>query len=72
MNLGRAIDAIAAKYPEWPHGDGYVCKNQDVSVCGAAGELYHPLSGRVMSISSTEPCAQLYFATLLEKVRCSR
>ena len=64
--LGGSIDAIATQYPEWPHGDGYVCRSQDTAVCALVGELYHPSSGRVMTVSSTEPVAQLYFSTFLE------
>jgi aldose 1-epimerase len=53
--IGEALPSL------WKnHGDLYFLRSAGNSVLTKAARLHEPHSGRVMTISSTEPCLQLY------------
>ena len=67
----EVTEAIEKSYPGWIHGDCYIVddspKDDEMLLCGT---LFHPPSGRLMTITTTEPCTQIYFATLLDLEDC--
>ena len=48
------------------HGDVYFIRQSENSKLASVAKLFDPHSGRVMEISSTEPCVQLYTGASLD------
>lgn len=85
--LGRVVDSQAADTPHWPHGEQFVvgvsegANPNEVAYAGKScpskdlpciGTLSHSISGRVMTIFSSEPVCQTYYSTLLGGLDSSR
>jgi aldose 1-epimerase len=75
--LGPAIDAIARESPLWPHGEGFIIaenRGRDANQLGGGGMadlatvaiLGCPASRLVLTVLSSEPQVQTYYATLLD------
>ena len=80
-SVGPKIHAQAAETPLWPHGEQFVVTamegktGSDFNAAArsetlpVAAVLRDPLSGRTMTISSSEPCVQTYYSTLMEPLK---
>lgn len=75
--LGSAIDAIAAASPLWPHGEGFVVRENegkdanivaagDINGLGTVAILSCPATKLTLTVLSSEPQVQTYYSTLLE------
>eukprot|EP01060_Flectonema_neradi_P021483 TRINITY_DN29148_c0_g1_i1.p1 TRINITY_DN29148_c0_g1~~TRINITY_DN29148_c0_g1_i1.p1 ORF type:complete len:407 (+),score=63.54 TRINITY_DN29148_c0_g1_i1:51-1223(+) len=72
VSFKEVSEAMEKTYPGWIHGDCYIVdespkKDDDLNLCGT---LFHPSTGRLLTVTTTEPCTQIYFATLLDLADC--
>eukprot|EP01064_Diplonema_japonicum_P036698 TRINITY_DN833_c2_g2_i6.p1 TRINITY_DN833_c2_g2~~TRINITY_DN833_c2_g2_i6.p1 ORF type:complete len:382 (+),score=65.92 TRINITY_DN833_c2_g2_i6:110-1255(+) len=61
----EAAQGMLKEDPEFPHGDAYIAQHTD-KVCRPVASLFSPSSGIQMTVSTTEPVIQTYYASILD------